>query len=101
MMTTFNYYNITNTYTNEHGDLVEEGDEFTYSPDGTEIRNALAHILHRKYFNKVTTYLDGNFTTLIKALANMIFVEELDEQLIDTYYEDLREWFMDDAYMTR
>jgi hypothetical protein len=80
---------------------VEDGEEFTYSPDKDAIRNALAHILHRKYFIRVNNYLDNNFTTLIKGLVKMIFVEELDEQLIDTYYEELREWFADDAYMTR
>ena len=70
---------------------------FTFSPKPEDIRRALAEIYYEHYFKKIWR---GDRTTMIHALENMIFREELDENkdILDYWFDELKEYFEEDAY---
>lgn len=92
-MATITYKKITEVYGDE-----ERCDEFEYEVSGIELRRALAKILHAKYFQKTIKENEVGFGGFIANMEEMIFGEELAEQLAEYYEEELRDWFADEAY---
>ena len=88
---------ITYTKINEVCGDEEYGDEFEYEVEGRKVRIALAHILHQEYFRKTIKSTDIGFSSFIDGLADMIFNEELTDELLATYDEQVRDWFADEA----
>lgn len=77
---------------------IENGKSFEYEVEGRKVRIALAHFLHEAYFRKTIKATDVGFSSFIGNLADMIFNEELTDDLLATYDEQVRDWFADEAY---
>jgi hypothetical protein len=91
-MATITYTKITEVCGDE-----EYGDEFEYEVDDRKLRIALAHFLHQAYFRKTIKATDVGFSSFIDSLADMIFNEELTDDLLATYDEQVRDWFAEEA----
>lgn len=88
-MRTFTYTKITGHYYCQYSDEWEEdGVDFDYDVDDDRLMEAVVHILFRDYFSE----------TDVEYLKDFILDNDLLDKLVDNYYEEIKEYFREEAF---
>lgn len=89
----FTYYKIRNEIYNESTDEIEYfGEEFDYEVDSKSLMDALADVLYELHFSFCKDEKQGK-----KAIMQFIMESDTFEQLCETYEEDLKDYFEEEA----
>ena len=72
----------------------EESFEYEVSLD--EIQEGLAEIIADSYFKDAR--VEGNYYDIVKAIKSFISDNDLEDGLIETYEDELKDHFEDDAF---
>ena len=94
------YTNITGSGYLENSDEYEEwGEEFNYEVDWDEELNALTDIIFNNFFNKIklSKYKNLEIKKCLRSLIENWSDEEI-ENWEETYYDELHDYFKEDAY---
>lgn len=74
----------------------DEGYEFDYEPESEQVESALTDVIFDEYFGAVTA--DKETLKQIKQKLNkLIFDIELDEEFGKVFYDELKNYFEDEA----
>ena len=93
----FTYTDIKECVYLESTDEYEEhGVDFEYEVDDDRILTPLTEFVWRDYFNK-----QGDRKMILNGIEDFILAYELIETLADNYYDELREYFEEDAFESR
>lgn len=75
------------------------GDDFDYEPDWEDEVNALANLIYDSYFSNLQ--FDGSQKLkIVNAIEDFVrdSGRETIKELEEAYYDDLKEWFEDEAF---
>ena len=74
----------------------DEGYEFDYEPESEQVESALTDVIFDDYFGNVSA--DKETLNQIRLKLNkLIFDIELDEELCKVFYDELKNYFEDEA----
>lgn len=96
MEKTFYYTKITeSTYNESLYEWEDYGDEIAYTVGTSDLRWALAHILYDEYMSKEVDKSQRQI--IIPILNRMLDNFDLVDELVETYEEELKEYFEEEA----
>lgn len=99
-MAMFRYFIETDSYDCGERGVDYDGEYFDYSPDHDELIKAMAELALREYLGKgaISALVDrGEYKKSIDGISRMIEDNDLEEAMFDKFYDDLKDWFEDDA----
>ena len=99
-MAKFRYFIETDSYDCGERGVEYDGEYFDYSPDYDELIKAMAELALREYLGKgaiSALVARGEYKKAVEGMGRMIEDNDLEEEMIDKFYEDLKDWFEDDA----
>ena len=74
----------------------EVSDDFEYEVDSIDLRNALSEIIFNEYFKKFKD-LNSYKKLILNAISRFIFDREIEEELIEQYEDELKDYFEEEA----
>ena len=89
------YFKTTNVYIDNLGQTEEDGYHFTYEPDSTEVLYTISEIIADTYFNKIKDQSE-----IIKAIYDFLSESDLQDELEEQYYDELKDHFEEEAFET-
>lgn len=87
-------------YSEELDEEFYDTEDFEYEVDTEEIREALTNLIFDDYFAKLPS-LEGNKDAIAetkKAIRNLIWDNDFEDDLSDAYEDDLKDYFQEDAF---
>ena len=99
MEKTFKYYRTTHCYSNEY-ESYDEGYDFEYTVDESELLEAVVDLIYEDYFYDKDNELCWNVdyvTTVKKGIRSQINEEDSLADYVDHYEDDLKDYFEDEA----
>ena len=99
-MAKLKYFIETGSYDCGERGVEYEGEYFEYSPDQDELINAIAELALLEYLGKGARnalVARGEYKKAVEGMGRMIEDNDLEEEMIDKFYDDLKDWFEDDA----
>jgi hypothetical protein len=93
----FTYTKLNSICFLEGSDEYEEvSDDFEYEVDSIDLRNALSEIIFNEYFKKFKD-LNSYKKLILNAISRFIFDREIEEELIEQYEDELKDYFEEEA----
>ena len=102
-MATFKYVNVTGRYDCGDRGIEYEGDEFEYTPEYEDLLHALAVLAIGDYLGKgAISALSSHseYENAVEGFERMISDYDLEDSMVDYYYDELKEWFEEEAMAT-
>ena len=97
----FNYIRTGETYFDAVTDeYVEQGIDFQYEVSWADVKDALVNIIFNRFFRPLPEMMDKkeNIKNCKGAIIKFISDTDIEETLVETMEEDLKEYFEPDAF---
>lgn len=91
MKFTYNFENYKQCFVDEDGEDYYSTEDYDFEVDIDDIRKTLAKLIYDDYFK------NSKNEEIINMIYKMIYDLDLDDDLIETYYDSLKDYYEDEA----